>query len=92
MKIKVCFSETKNFYAKFRERTETIPCMFGEINSLYIGEYPLYNGPYRVVPKIGDQFLRTAQTALEDDITVYAIPYAEVSNLSGGMTATIGGN
>ena len=39
----------------------------------------------------GETTLETAQTYLDRDIVVQAIPYAEVSNIKGGLTATIGG-
>ena len=51
-----------------------------------------YTGEYEAVPKIDeDQVLKTAKRYLSKDITVKAIPYAEVSNLFGGKTVTIGG-
>ena len=51
-------------------------------------EYP---GPYTVTPTRENQVLRTAQKVATRNITVFEIPYVEVSNLSGGKTATIGG-
>ena len=50
-----------------------------------------YMGDYEVIPSINFQLLPTAECHLEEDILVRPIPYAEVSNLSGGYTATIGG-
>lgn len=55
-------------------------------------ELPAYGGAWSVTPLASTQTtLETAQTYLDRDIVVEAIPYAEVSNISGGMTATIGG-
>ena len=55
-------------------------------------ELPAYGGVWSVTPLVSTQTtLETAQTYLDRDIVVEAIPYAEVSNISGGMTATIGG-
>lgn len=51
-------------------------------------EYP---GPYTVTPTRENQVLRTAQKVAARNITVFEIPYNEVSNPSGGKTATIGG-
>lgn len=51
-------------------------------------EYP---GPYTVTPTRENQVLRTAQKVATRNITVFEIPYVEVSNMSGGKTATIGG-
>lgn len=51
-----------------------------------------YNGEYEVVSKIDyDDTLDTAKKYLTQNIIVKAIPYAEVSNDSGGKTVTIGG-
>lgn len=49
----------------------------------------IYDGPYSVTPTVQDQILATAQRYMRDDITVTAIPYAEVSNASNGKTVTI---
>ena len=55
-------------------------------------DLPSYSGVWSVTPLVNTQTtLETAQTYLDRDIVVEAIPYAEVSNISGGMTATIGG-
>lgn len=50
-----------------------------------------YEGPYEVIPKTESIILETRNKLMDDDVTVYEIPYAEVSNLAGGKTATIGG-
>ena len=52
--------------------------------------YPEYEGVYDVTPSETAQILRTRETSMEADITVQAIPFAEVSNPAGGYTATIG--
>ena len=55
-------------------------------------DLPSYSGVWSVTPLVNTQTtLETAQTYLDRDIVVEAIPYAEVSNISGGTTATIGG-
>ena len=52
-----------------------------------------YNGEYQVTPRAReDVTLLTSQTFVDADIKVLKIPYAEVTNNSGGTTATIGGN
>lgn len=53
-------------------------------------KYPDYEGTYVVEPKTSEQVLPTKETSMEDDLTVNAIHYDEVSNLGGGKTATIG--
>ena len=50
-----------------------------------------YDGSYEVIPTSGFQILDTEEKFLEEDIIVHPISYAEVSNNSGGYTATIGG-
>lgn len=64
---------------------------------VHVGEtasalWPLYNGPWTVTPLAArETVLLTRQKSVDRDITVEAIPYAEVSNIKGGLTATIGG-
>lgn len=54
------------------------------------GEFPDYEGEYEITPKITEQVLETKNKSLLDNITVFQIPYASVSNPSGGNTVTIG--
>lgn len=55
-------------------------------------ELPVYDGAFSVTPSAdNDLMLLTAQTFMDSDIKVEKIPYAEVTNHSGGTTATIGG-
>ena len=53
-------------------------------------DYPIYEGSYVVTPRITEQVLDTKNKSLLDDITIFQIPYASVSNPSGGSTVTIG--
>lgn len=49
-----------------------------------------YDGEYEVTPKaFKSQSLSTAQKIMGEDVVVAAVPYAEVSNSSDGITATI---
>lgn len=45
-----------------------------------------YKGEYTVTPSRETKVLQTANKVLSDNVTIVAIPYAEVSNLSGGIT------
>ena len=54
------------------------------------GRLPYYEGTYEVTPRKVEQVLATKNKSMSDDVTVFSIPYAEVSNLGGGLTATIG--
>lgn len=52
---------------------------------------PVYEGEYTIIPAAHeDQILQTAKTYVKENIKVTKIPYAEVSNNSGGTTVTIG--
>ena len=50
---------------------------------------PLYEGEYEVTPRVDKQTLPTAKKFLTEDVTINKIPYFEVSNNSGGITASI---
>lgn len=54
------------------------------------GRYETYDGTYIVTPRVEAQSLPTAKRNMKEDVTVKAIPYAEVSNDSNGKTVTIG--
>ena len=55
------------------------------------GKIYYYDGPYEVIPMpYSTQILPTANLAMSTDVSVKEIPYFEVSNPSGGYTATIG--
>lgn len=54
------------------------------------GTLPYFNGPYNVTPRKVEQILETKNKSMRDDVTVEEIPYSEVSNPQGGITATIG--
>lgn len=57
---------------------------------IYMEGPEAYSGPYQVIPDIqNDQILLTNNKSMEDDVTVFKIPYAEVSNISG-KTVIIG--
>jgi hypothetical protein len=54
------------------------------------GDVAEYQGSYEVTPTIQEQVLPTALKVMRNDLTVKEIPYAEVSNASGGTTIIIG--
>lgn len=54
-------------------------------------ELPVYDGAYTVIPSTEDErVLETAQKYMDADIKVKKVPYAEVTNTSGGITVFIG--
>lgn len=54
------------------------------------GMYPYYEGAYQFVPKTTEMIIPTKQKSMKEDLTIYQIPYKEVSNPEGGKTITIG--
>lgn len=52
--------------------------------------FPFYTGNYTVTPVKRQIVLPTKHKSMSDDVTIFQIPYAEVHNESGGLTATIG--
>lgn len=78
-----------SFPTIFEESDTTFDAFFGEVIKVY-DDVPQYEGAYEVTPKVTEQSLPTAQKFLARDVTIEKIPYFEVSNNSGGMTASIG--
>ena len=73
------FNEFKQYFGSYLEN--------GDI----VIDYDVYNGQYTVTPLPNvEQILRTDNKILKHDIVIQPIPYAEVSNLAGGKTVTIG--
>lgn len=63
------------------------------ITGVVTGRAPIdqYTGDYIVTPRADEQQeLETARKYMNADVVVLEIPYSEVSNLSGGITAKIG--
>lgn len=56
---------------------------------VYEGGGPPYEGEYDVTPKVREQVLPTKNKSMREDLTIYAIPYSEVSNPEGGETVNI---
>ena len=54
------------------------------------GDTEEYKGSYEVTPSVDEQVLPTALKVMRNDLTIKEIPYAEVSNTSGGTTVIIG--
>lgn len=92
MKLQVDFREVDSALSvSFAPQCATIGANFGEI--LKVGnaeDCPVYDGNYAVTPAVTEQTLKTAQKKMVADVKIKKIPYFEVSNNSGGTTATIG--
>ena len=76
-----------NFNLTFEQSNTEFSFEFGEVTEGR--EYELYPGPYTATPKVTEQTLLTASKMCSRNIEVEAVPYLEVSNVSGGKTATI---
>ena len=50
-----------------------------------------YDGDYEVIPKFTEEVLKTKNKLMKDNVVVYPIEVARVSNPSGGTTVYIGG-
>ena len=67
----------------FEEDTKEFCMEFGEIQIIHT-DYDPYLGPYEVIPKAWrDQVLPTKDKNMTDDVIVFEVPYAEVSNPEG---------
>ena len=53
-------------------------------------EYRIYKGEYEATPKRTSQIMPTAQTIMQKDFTVKAIPYSKTPNHKGANTISIG--
>lgn len=54
-------------------------------------DLPKYDGVVEIVPDVDNaQILKTAQKYMEADVKIRKIPFAEVTNQTGGKTVTIG--
>ena len=73
----------------FRFGQDASPAMAVELGRpVYMGGEP-YEGPYDVTPKVTAQTLPTAKKFMQEDVSVRAIPYFDVSNPAGGNTIYI---
>lgn len=92
MRLRVKFYEADQFIPlkfDFSEVEQKIPLQFENIQEVHIAGKGAYDGPYTVIPTVDEQKLETAQRILLEDVTVKAIPYYAVSNVSGGTTIYI---
>lgn len=65
--------------------------MSGKVKTAETKPLPYYEGEYELTPIWEDVTLETKQKSMSDNVTMQAIPYAEVDNPSGGVTVIIGG-
>ena len=91
MKMNVTFSErTSTQNVRFGENTTPFSTSIKDVVAV-TGAKTAYDGEYSVTSSAEcDITLPTAHKILKEDIKVNKIPYAEVSNNTGGLTVTIG--
>ena len=71
------------FILDFFEEDEEFVLDFGEVFEID-HDYDPYLGPYEVIPKAWeDQILAKNGKNMTDDVTVFEVPYDEVSNPTG---------
>ena len=71
------------FILDFFEEDEEFVLDFGEVFEID-HDYDPYLGPYQVTPKAWeDQILATNGKNMTDDVTVFEVPYDEVTNPNG---------
>ena len=61
-----------------------------DLPSADVTEYDVYEGAYTITPKSTEQTLKTQNKLMQSNVVVEKIPYAEVSNSTGGKTVSIG--
>ena len=79
--------------SKIKNNTAELQAILNVVNELPsadTAEYEVYEGSYKVTPSVSSQTLDTSNKLMQADVLVEKIPYAEVSNTVGGVTATIG--
>jgi hypothetical protein len=87
----VRFQSDSTFNVLALDEIGQISVDFGQAQpvSEYIGGQ-IYEGEYVVTPKVGEQTMPTKDMVMVKDVTIQAIPYAEVTNATNGKTVTIG--
>lgn len=82
-------TNTERIQANNAELREAIE-MAEKLPDANTADYEVYEGSYKVTPSVLNQTLDTSNKLMQSDVLIEEIPYAEVSNNSGGKTATIG--
>lgn len=88
MKIKMRFCEVGNRVVfNISEKDLLLSYKFTEG---FADSKPDYAGSYKVVSSFTEQKLPTKDKSMNDDVTIYGIPFSEVTNIFNGITVTIG--
>lgn len=81
--------QSKTFTIALEEQCKSFETEFSSVQIIGGGGDP-YEGEYDITPKKNKQTMATRGKVMSDDVTILAIPYAEVTNATGGQTVTIG--
>lgn len=73
------------------EFSENVPLDVDVGQVIEVPTAPPYKGEYEVIPKFTEEVLKTKNKFMKDNVVVYPIEVARVSNPSGGTTVYIGG-
>lgn len=73
------------------EFAENVPLDVDMGQVMEVPTAPSYDGEYEVIPKFTEEVLKTKNKLMKDNVVVYPIEVARVSNPSGGTTVYIGG-
>ena len=88
--------QTKEITITENGTIEVVPDSLGLLEKVTVttdvigGNVAEYKGSYEVTPSVNEQTLSTAKKVMREDVKIKEIPYAEVSNTSGGTTVIIG--
>lgn len=82
----------RHFSTRFNATSMKFDTEFRSLVKVIVGadEIEHYKGSYEVTPSVESQEMLTKNKMMDKDVTIKAIPYAEVSNTSGGCTISIG--
>lgn len=75
---------------RIRLRSDAVIIKKGEVCPYPdIDDYGDDETDYVIVPSVSDQVLPTKNRRMKEDLVIEAVPYAEIDNGSGGLTAVI---
>ena len=90
MQVKIKFKPPERLDIRFDSSEQNIPIRFNEFQQSTIApDVELYDGTYKITPKVNEQTIPTAQKFLSEDMIIKKIPYFDVGNTAGGSTVYI---
>ena len=78
------------FHVNFKQTDQKLPVRFDNFQNIAVSpDVEYYTGSYEITPDVDAQKMPTAQKFMNEDVTVKAIPFFDVSNDAGGNTIFI---